>query len=92
MAEDEGIKVETLSDALALLGSAVTFREEAHELAFNEFVSGLAEGEGTEEAATADLTKAELLDRANELGLDVSTNDTKAEIAAAIAEAEGGSS
>ena len=84
--------VETLGEALALLGSATTFREEAQERAFNAFVEGLAEGEATEHTASTEPTKAELLDQAAELGVEVSASSTKAEIAAAIAEAEGGSS
>jgi NAD(P)H-dependent FMN reductase len=94
MAKDEGVKVRTLSEALALLGSAVTFREESHERAFAEYVASVAEGEDTEPEELGDLTKAELLARAEAAGLDVSANDTKAELQAAIeaAEENGGSS
>jgi hypothetical protein len=85
---EETFTVETLGEALALLGSAVTFREESQELAFQAFVEGLAEGEATE--AKAEPTKTELLAQAQALGLDVSSGNTKAEIQAAIDAAEEG--
>lgn len=84
---EEDFTVETLGEALTLLGSAVTFREEAHERAFGAFVAGLDEGEETEEGL-ADHTKPELLAQAQALGLDVSAGDTKAELVAAIEAAQ----
>lgn len=43
-----------------------------------------------DEAAMTERSKAELLDQANALGLDVSERDSKAQLAAAITRAESG--
>lgn len=83
MADD--VKVESLGDALALLGKSVTFHEEAEAIAFGDFVSGL-QAEAAAEAGDdlAELTKAELLELAEEQGADVSASSTKAEILEAL--------
>lgn len=53
----------------------------------------VADGRGAyvqDEAVMAERSKAELLDQANALGLDVSERDSKASLAAAITRAESG--
>lgn len=84
-------EVKSVGQALALLGSQVTFKEESAKLAFESFVGDLVAEEGVEEDQDlGELTKAELVELAEAKGVDVSGNDTKAEIVAAIEEADAG--
>lgn len=82
---------EAIAEALALLGKDVVFREETSERRFLELVEEIAPEGYAEEPALEDMTKAQLLARAEAAGLAVTPNDTKAELVAALHDAEGGS-
>jgi len=83
---------QAIAEGLALLGKHVVFREESDELKLAALIEEIAPGGFVAEPELADMTKAQLLARAEAAGLAVTPNDTKAELVAALEDAGGSSS